>query len=136
MRARKEKTEFGSVKAVVPKKKKAVYGDVVLPLKIDNSAEKPPTEVATGIPTDSEPTGEEQEMPMTPEDYEQGGGEPEDSGESESTGEPKPMEASESEEEYTPDEALEKLQKLVESMEEYQKQKAEEEAKKKEEEDF
>lgn len=124
MRAKKEKTEFGSVKSVVPKKKKAFYGTVVPPLKVDNSAEKPPTEQGSGTPADSEPTEDEAEMPMTPEDYENG----------EASEETEPSEASEVEKEYTPDETMEKLQKLVESMEEYQKQKAEEEEKKKEEE--
>ncbi len=116
MRAKREKTEFGSVKAVIPRRKGVVYGTVVPPMKVDNSSEGESSPEHYGLPAEStEDTEEEMDgTPVTPEPSSEGESSP-DEGE--------------------PDETMEKLRKLVESMEDYAKQKAEEEEKKKEEEE-
>ena len=148
MRAKREKTEFGSVKAVVPIRKKAVYGTVVPPSRVDSSMEstKPPEPTAFGTPTDEEGENEGQAMSMSPEFSDEGEEvpveespegtpmkpEPSESGEEkESTKEEEQMKPEEKASEEDP---MEKLRKLVESMEDYAEQKKkEEEAKEKEE---
>jgi flagellar biosynthesis GTPase FlhF len=136
MRAKKEKTEFGSVKAVIPKKKKVVYGTVVPPVKIDHSKDGeestiPPTMAIPVEPEDDttsmgDSTETLETADMSEEQYDA-------SVEEEQRGKEYPEEQEATQEESGED-TMEKLQKLIESMEDYAKQKAQEEEKKKEEE--
>jgi len=114
MRAKKEKTEFGTVQSVVPRKKKAYYGEV-----------EPPKEIH-GTPKDEAPD-EGMEGAMS-------GSRGEGETEAEQVEADTPMESKESGEAKEEAHSLmEKMMELAKSMEDYSKQKAEEKAKKEEE---
>lgn len=97
MRSKKEKTEHGTVKAIIPRKKHVAYGKI--PPKLAPSGEDPEEEIKAGMP-DPEGTeqGEEMEVEM-PMDLE-------------------PAEESEDGEPMSPinAEAMEKLQQMLDQM--------------------
>lgn len=119
MRAKREKTEFGSVKAIIPKRRGVTYGEVVEPTKIDNSAKEKESASAKSIPSEG---GYSEESPE---------GEPAEMKESEKTME-KLMKLVESMEEYAKQKAEEE-EKKKEEEEKPKEEKSEEEQKKDEE---
>lgn len=129
MRAKREKTEFGSVKAVIPRSKKAVYGDVVAPTVIAPKGK--PAEEEDTVESIAISEGEATETTLSSEGVDS----------SEVTELPKDLPEAEELPELeevpeAPESAMDKLEALVEAMEDYGKEKAlekEEEAEKEEE---